>query len=68
MTPDEYVKKLEQRVSMFDSAFVTSIRDWSVSDRLYVCLHKIQLNYMNHYLTELEDIKEALKVKGIIPK
>lgn len=52
MTQEEYVDKLK---TMVPSVLVEDMEDWSVSDKLYVYLHMIQLQ-------EMADIKELLKM------
>lgn len=52
MTQEEYIEILKELVSL---KLVEDTKDWSVSDRMYVFLHYIQLQ-------EMEDIKELLKM------
>lgn len=55
MTQEEYVDRLKQVISKDDPNFVDEVKDWSLSDQMYVFLHWIQLQ-------EMEDIKELLKM------
>jgi hypothetical protein len=50
MTMEKYVEGLKE---LLPEHFIDSIKDWSVSDRMYVSLHYIQIKQM-------EDIKEML--------
>jgi hypothetical protein len=50
MTMEKYVEDLKE---LLPEHFIDSIKDWSVSDRMYVSLHYIQIK-------QLEDIKEML--------
>lgn len=61
MTIEEYVAELEKSVNNFDSNFVTAIKDWTPNDKLYVYLHKIQLNYMKSYYKEMDEMHRQLK-------
>lgn len=60
MTPDEYIVRLETRVKEFDPEFVEETKDWSLSDKLYVYLHKIQLDYMSKYYMDLQKVHHQL--------
>lgn len=61
MTIDEYVAKLEHQVMKFDEVFVKDVKDWSPSDKLYVYLHKIQLEHMNRFSYDLELVNRNMK-------
>lgn len=52
MTQEEYIEILKKLVPL---DMIENTKDWSVSDRMYVFLHYIQLQ-------EMEDIKELLKM------
>lgn len=53
MTIEEYVELLSKE--MIPLTMLEDTKDWSVSDRMYVYLHYIQLQ-------EMADIKELLKM------
>jgi len=50
MTVEEYVEGLKD---LLPKHFIEAIKDWSVSDRMYVSLHYIQLKNM-------EEIKQMI--------
>ena len=50
MTIEEYVEGLKELLPVH---FIENIKDWSVSDRLYVSLHYIQLK-------NIEEIKQMI--------
>jgi hypothetical protein len=61
MTTDEYVAKLEDKVKMFDDKFVEETKDWATSDKLYVYLHKIQLEYMRQFSEDMDWVSRQVK-------
>jgi uncharacterized protein YPO0396 len=60
MTMEKYVEGLKE---LLPEHFIDSIKDWSVSDRMYVSLHYIQIKQMEEYKESLRELKALVHAK-----
>ena len=60
MTMEKYVEGLKE---LLPEHFIDNIKDWSVSDRMYVSLHYIQIKQMEEYKESLRELKTLVHAK-----